>query len=89
MHQRIGGLDDAAEDGFIADDLDVAGEIWKARQSVIQRYEVTQAVNRFEFVEAQQLVSKRDAVDAFAALMQFQHAPVDAAVLFQTEIIQL
>ena len=79
--------DDAPQHGFVFDDADVAVEIGDVRQAVVERNQVAQAVAGFELVELHQLVGDGDAVDFFAALLQFAHAAEDAAMLFQAEVV--
>ncbi len=87
VHHVLRGEDDAPQHGFVLDDADVAVEVGDLRQAVVERDQVAQAVAGFEFVELHQLVGDRDAVDAFAALLQLAHALEDAAVLLQAEVV--
>ena len=75
--------------GLVLDDADVAVEIGNLRQAVVERDEVAEAVAGFELVELHQLIGDGDAVDLLAALLQLAHAPEDAAVLFQAEVVGL
>ena len=81
------GEDDAAQHRLVLDQADVAVDVGDLGQPVVERNQVAQAVAGFELVELHQLVGHGDAVDLFAALVQFAHAPEDAAVLFEAEVV--
>ena len=79
--------DDAAQNGFVFDDADVAFQIRERGQAFVERDQIGDAVHRFELVLLHQLVGDGDAIDALAALVQLAHAQEDAAVLFQAEVV--
>ena len=89
VHHVLRGEDDAAQDGLVLDDADVAVEVGNLRQAVVERDQVAQAVAGFQLAELHQLVGDGDAVDLLAALVQFAHALEDAAVLLQAEVVGL
>ena len=80
------GEDDAAQDGLVFDDADVAVEVGNLREAVVERDEVGEAVAGFELVELHELVGDGDAVDAFAAILNLAHACEDAAMFFEAEV---
>ena len=82
VHHVLRGEDDAAQDGLVLDDADVAVEVGNLRQAVVERDEIAEAVAGFELVELHQLIGDGDAVDRLAALVEIAHAAEDAAVLF-------
>ena len=87
VHHVLRSENDAAEDGLILDDADIAVEVRNVRQAVVEGDEVAEAVAGFELVELHQLVGDGDAVDALAAILEFAHAAEDEAMLLQAEIV--
>ncbi len=79
--------DDAPQQGFVLDDADVAVEVGNLRQAVVERDQVAEPVAGFQLVEPHQLVGDGDAVDFLAAFVQLPHAPENAAVLFEAEVL--
>ena len=86
IDQRLRSEDDAPQDGLVLDDPDVALQIGEHRQAFVQRYQVADAIHRFELILLHQLVGHGHAIDLLAALIQLAHAQEDAPMLFQAEI---
>ncbi len=87
IHQLLRRNGDAAQRGFVADDLDITVEIRNVRQPVIERNQIAQAVDRLQFVVAKQFVRDGDPVDLLAALVQFAHARKNTAMLFERKVV--
>ena len=78
----------APQQRLFFDDVDVAVEIVKLGQPVIERDQVAESIDRLQLAMLHQLVCQRDAVNLFAAFVQFGHAQENALVLFQAEIVR-
>ena len=84
VHHVLRGEDDAAQDGLVLDDADVAVEIGDLRQAVVERDQVAEAVAGFQLVELHQLVGDGDAVDFFAAILELKPRAVPTGSIPQS-----
>ena len=83
------GEDDLAQNRLVFDDPDVAFDIERLRQPVVERHQIAQPVAGFELVAVHQLVSHRHAVYLFAAFVNVSHSGENAAMFFQAEVVRL
>ena len=87
VHQVLRGEDDLAQNRLVLDDADVAFDVERLRQPVVERDEVAQAVAGFELAAGHQFVGQRYAIDLLAALVDLGHAGEDAPVLLHAEVV--
>jgi len=58
----------------------------KLRQSVVERDQVAEAIDRLQLAVLHQFIRQRDAIDALTSLVQISHPQENALVLFQAEV---
>ena len=84
----IGGMDQAAQQRLVADDLDVVLDARPVGNAIEQRRDVSHVADRLQFLLPVQLLDQRDDVDRPRRLGQIHHARVDAPVRIEREIFR-
>ena len=85
----IGGVNQSAQQRFVADNLDVVLDAGPVGDAIDQAGDVADIADRFEFLVPVELLDQRDHVDRPGGLGQIHHARINAAVGVEREVFRL
>src|ERR1035437_7694583 len=82
-------MDQGAQHGLVADDLDVLLDAGPARHAIRQRSDVGDTAGGLKIFAASELVGQGNDVDGARGLAQINHGAEDAAVAVEVEVFRL
>ena len=88
-NRRVRNVDESAQNGFVADDLDVVFDRRPVGHAVEQAGNVTDVADRLQFLAAFEFFDERDDVDGPGRLGQIHHAGVETAMRVDREVFGL